>query len=142
MNNAQNAQQPGWYPDPTLPGQQRWWSGLEWTDFTRSPEAAQPAAASYSPHAVAADAYAINHAAPPTTPAAERSILDGNGTSLTAIAVSAAYLFVAYEYSFYLTGFIPAAIAYEAFRERERLAPIAVLVAGVALALGLARLLS
>jgi Domain of unknown function (DUF4190)/Protein of unknown function (DUF2510) len=24
---------PGWYPDPRVPGQRRWWSGREWTGF-------------------------------------------------------------------------------------------------------------
>lgn len=24
--------QPGWYPDPQVPGQQRYWDGSQWTD--------------------------------------------------------------------------------------------------------------
>lgn len=28
---------PGWYPDPTNAGDQRWWDGHQWTDKTRPP---------------------------------------------------------------------------------------------------------
>jgi len=31
----------GWYPDPDVPGGQRWWSGIEWTEY-RTPPAASP----------------------------------------------------------------------------------------------------
>ena len=31
----------GWYPDPDVPGGQRWWSGIGWTEY-RTPPAAAP----------------------------------------------------------------------------------------------------
>jgi uncharacterized membrane protein YhaH (DUF805 family) len=39
----------GWYPDPDVPGGQRWWSGIEWTEY-RTPPVQQPTAvAAYAP---------------------------------------------------------------------------------------------
>ncbi|HEX2233997.1 MAG TPA: DUF4870 domain-containing protein [Thermoleophilaceae bacterium] len=32
---------PGWYPDPSVPGAQRWWDGTRWTEHSSAP---QPAA--------------------------------------------------------------------------------------------------
>jgi Protein of unknown function (DUF2510) len=29
---------PGWYPDPSIPGTQRYWDGTRWTDQTHTPE--------------------------------------------------------------------------------------------------------
>jgi hypothetical protein len=31
---------PGWYADTTVPGQMRWWSGVEWTEHVSAPYAA------------------------------------------------------------------------------------------------------
>lgn len=34
----------GWYPDPIEPGQERWWTGTEWSDNVRLGQAAPPPA--------------------------------------------------------------------------------------------------
>jgi hypothetical protein len=34
------AQENGWYQDPTVPGQLRWWDGVQWTANTRREEPA------------------------------------------------------------------------------------------------------
>lgn len=34
VDNAPQGTPPGWYPDPTFPGQQRYWDGSSWSDKT------------------------------------------------------------------------------------------------------------
>jgi uncharacterized Tic20 family protein len=31
---------PGWYPDPSVPGTQRWWDGTSWTEHSSAPQPA------------------------------------------------------------------------------------------------------
>ncbi|GIG21667.1 hypothetical protein Cch01nite_23910 [Cellulomonas chitinilytica] len=50
---------PGWYPDPSVPGQERWWGGQSFTAHVRPSPAGAPAAAP------AATAVAAMPTAPP-----------------------------------------------------------------------------
>ena len=40
---------PGWYPDPTAPGTERYWDGTAWTDHSRPVAVAPPAPAPAPP---------------------------------------------------------------------------------------------
>jgi hypothetical protein len=43
MTDTATAPPPGWYTDPNAPAQQRWWSGLGWTDHVQAaPALAEP----------------------------------------------------------------------------------------------------
>lgn len=64
----------GWFADPTVPGQERWWDGAEWTDRTRpAPRTApvgpeQPASPAEIAHAIeSAEAYTELVDLPPPT---------------------------------------------------------------------------
>jgi uncharacterized RDD family membrane protein YckC len=43
------AQPPGWYPDVTMPGFERWWDGGTWSHVTRPVPGTTPAAPTYPP---------------------------------------------------------------------------------------------
>jgi uncharacterized RDD family membrane protein YckC len=47
---------PGWYPDASQPGNERWWDGGSWSEVTR-PAPGSPAAAPQPPEAPAGDVY-------------------------------------------------------------------------------------
>lgn len=42
-----SSQPPGWYPDATMPGHERWWDGAAWSPVTRPSSTAAPEPAPY-----------------------------------------------------------------------------------------------
>ena len=40
---------PGWYPDVQVPGGERWWDGIGWTEYRRAAQPVVPAYPSYPP---------------------------------------------------------------------------------------------
>ena len=51
--------EPGWYPDPDLPDQQRYWDGAAWTEQRRPPEPLTQAAAVTAVEAPAANQFLV-----------------------------------------------------------------------------------
>ncbi|AYF99140.1 DUF805 domain-containing protein [Protaetiibacter intestinalis] len=49
MSDQTTSAPPGWYPDAQVPGGERWWDGIGWTDFRRTASTVPPAVvASYA----------------------------------------------------------------------------------------------
>jgi hypothetical protein len=140
MNTASaNAANAGWHPDPTNPsGGLRWWDGLQWTAHTHpAPTVQQPAQAaaysaqtqSYAPVATT-NQYSAN--AWETSAGQQKSLVQQNPTSFTALGVVAGYLVLAFTTGIVLFGIFPVLLSVRAFNRGEKLAPLAAIGAAVA----------
>jgi hypothetical protein len=133
----------------------RWWSGLDWTEHTK-PAVAQaapafPVAPPAAPQQTAA-AVPYRPADPrdsymaPSSPSAMKlasqsdSIVQKNPSSFLAIGISATYLVIAVYTGIILFGIVPAYLSFKAFGNREKLAPLAIVAAGIAIAFSLSSL--
>jgi len=139
---------PGWHPDPSNPtGAFRWWDGVAWTTHTQQAPAAAPAAApvpapaqSYgNPYGTATAPSGTHYPAGFGGPA-NLSFAKQNSFSLIAIGVAAAYILIAMTAHIVLIGVIPIMVSIRAFKNRERLAPIALIAAILAVVFAFAAL--
>ncbi|HEY8728454.1 MAG TPA: DUF2510 domain-containing protein [Acidothermaceae bacterium] len=141
---------PGWHPDPSNPtGAFRWWDGVAWTTHTQQAPAAAPAAA---PVPAPAQSYGnpygtANTTAPSGTyyPAgfggpANRTFTQQNSHSLIAMGVAAAYIVIAMTAHIVFVGIIPIMLSIRAFKAQERLAPVALIAAVIAVVFAFAAL--
>ncbi len=133
---------PGWNPDPNhAAGAMRPEDGSRWTEtvlqavpepqFDEAGAASAQAApqfVAYDPPAAAAGAVQFVAA-----PVAQRTLIQRNLTTFTAILVVALYLVLATTTGIVLIGIFPAVLAFRALQRREPLAVVAVASAAVAI---------
>ena len=75
-----------------------------------------------------------------TRPGSSQSLLNGNSTTFTAIAVAIAYIILAQATGIVLIGFVPVMLSIRAFERRERLAPVGITAAAIAVVFSLSTL--
>jgi hypothetical protein len=133
----------GWHPDPTnTPGTLRWWDGTRWTEHTR-PIPMQHEAPAMAPRPATSTPYT------PTPPAhrpqatesvsgrSQPSMLEQNSTSFLAIGVVIGYLVLAATTGVVLLGIFPVILSINAIGKGEKLAPLAMFAAALAVAFAL-----
>lgn len=127
----------GWHPDPSNPnGAVRWWDGSRWTDHVQpvAPPSSWPAGPPWQTGPNGNGSAGGSQPLPPWAGRRPRGRPGGpNQASFTAIGVAALYILLAVTTHFVLIGIVPAMASIQAVRRRERLAPLAVLAAAVAI---------
>jgi len=144
---------PGWYPDTNLaPGTLRWWDGTQWTHHIQPAPTVQqppPAAVATAMHpaglaagaAVAtAGAHQFASGAVPVAQGQKPSLYQQNPKSMTAVCVVAVYVLVAVTTGFVFLGIVPVMLAFRALGRGERLAPLAVAAAALAVLVAISAL--
>ena len=144
-------QQPGWYDDQQQPGMLRWWDGSAWTAQTMPRPQLQvggqpavpmptgghpPVPGAYPPPAPqsAVGAYPPPGSRPATPPA---SLLKANTYSFISMGVGVAYALLELYAHIVFIGILPVLLVVQAFQRKERLAPLALLIAGAAVVFAL-----
>jgi hypothetical protein len=130
---------PGWYADPSGAAPLRWWDGTAWTADTATtpppPTAAgavAPAAAGHPPYASAPVGY--------PRPAADATVYQRNRYAFITLGIVAAYLVLAVTTRIVFIGILPLFMSIRAARGRERLAPLAIGAAVLAMVVAFATL--
>lgn len=124
----------GWYDDPTRPGTKRYWDGNGWTEHTAD---GYPVAGAAGQPGVgrASGVYAPYQRTATSRP--KPSFVHANQQSLVAIAFAAGYFVLARTTGVVMLGIIPAMAGFRAMSRKEALAPVAIVVAVLAVLLGL-----
>jgi hypothetical protein len=155
-----NAAPPGWHPDPSNPGGAlRWWDGIAWTHHTQQPAAVRAAvpteqqsgacaAPAAWPNAGSATAGGYPTSGYPTGgyptgthgQAQQLSYVKQNSLSFTVMGVVAVYILLAMSTHIVVLGILPVVLSVRAVRQREALAPVAVIAAIVAVLVAFAAL--
>jgi uncharacterized membrane protein len=160
-----NAAPPGWHPDPSNPGGAlRWWDGIAWTHHTQQPAAVRAAvpteqqsgacaAPAAWPNAGSATAGGYPTGGYPTSgyptggyptgthgQAQQLSYVKQNSLSFTVMGVVAVYILLAMSTHIVVLGILPVVLSVRAVRQREALAPVAVIAAIVAVLVAFAAL--
>jgi hypothetical protein len=155
-----NTAPPGWHPDPSNPGGAlRWWDGIAWTHHTQQPAAVRAAvpteqqsgacaAPAAWPSAGSATAGGYPTGGYPTSgyptgtygQAQQHSYVKQNSLSFTVMGVVAVYILLAMSTHIVVLGILPVVLSVRAVRQREALAPVAVIAAIVAVLVAFAAL--
>jgi len=135
---------PGWHPDPSDPTALRWWDGTQWTSQTMPspgyapppgpppvhPQAPPDLSQSYPGGIPSAQVYPARNGAQAHGNFGASS--RGNSASLTAIISGAIYVAIALATPLVFFGIVPVLSTVRAFQRREKLAPLAAVVAAIA----------
>jgi len=115
----------GWFPDPYLAGTMRYWDGAAWTDHTATGYDHPAPSAVHAPYQRT------------VTSRPQLTFGQANQQSLVAIGFAIGYLVLAQFVGIVFLGIVPVMSAVRAVQRKEPLAPVAVVVAGLAIVLGL-----
>jgi Protein of unknown function (DUF2510) len=128
-----NTVPPGWHPDPSNPSSGvRWWDGTAWTAHTEqspTPVAAPYGSTPYGSAPAGPNPYAAGMYGQTNVSFAKR-----NSKSLTAIGVVVLYIVIALSTRVVFIGVLPVLMAARATKQKEQLAPVAIVAAVIALA--------
>jgi hypothetical protein len=132
---------PGWYADPQNSTQLRFWSGEQWSEQTQpAPMAMAPTYGAPGQPGPADYGYPAPPVAPPPVPAAPASAWHRNQVSAIAVIFCVVYLGLAFSTHFVILGIAPLLMTIRAFRRREPLAALALVLTIITLGVSLTAL--